>query len=477
MQRESPSTLAPHLEQKYMGDDEVIECNRPWKPSTIPIVLLEETFTFFHDILKKPPTAQCQSLLLSLSIALCETYEKDDFRVAAIEKVLQENPEEEDQLELKETMMKSLLMKKNCKPDGIMSHRVLSPAIEEVKNNLGYAKEQAIAYYMWALSIADERGYRNCATRFPCILFVVKGSSIVICILCMILTLHTGPSLGFYGCVWNGHQVRVEPLSFTYDLDMHANACDLRLAAASALNAFLQTVKRIEDHYSGLKKMDSTTPRDRNVERDRQFPWKTSYVRNGETQTVVRFKYKERLNDEKLVFRAITCSEEKTSVIIKFAPTYSARAHEILVAVQSAPALLECSGPTGGWFAVCMQDMAEPQYQRLFDWKRVPHRQEQIDKVLKSVRSVVDVLHEAEFVHGDIRDTNILVDVGSDELKIVMLDFDWAGPVNDVRYPYDINPKLTAPGVLPELTRPEGVKGGGLILKEHYIEMIDLLFK
>ncbi len=88
-------------------------------------------------------------------------------------------------------------------------------------------------------------------------------------------------------------------------------------------------------------------------------------------------------------------------------------------------------------------------------------------KVRHKVMSVVQILHQEGFVHGDIRESNILIDVESltsDGVRIHLIDFDWAGPVGEAKYPADIN-KIT-------VRRPDGV---GLITKQHDIDMASWL--
>ena len=86
------------------------------------------------------------------------------------------------------------------------------------------------------------------------------------------------------------------------------------------------------------------------------------------------------------------------------------------------------------------------------------------------VTSVVRMLHQG-FVHGDVQQANILIDVElltSDDVKIRLIDFDWAGPIGEAKYPADVN-KIT-------MRRPDGVEGGGFITKQHDIEMASFLF-
>ena len=64
-------------------------------------------------------------------------------------------------------------------------------------------------------------------------------------------------------------------------------------------------------------------------------------------------------------------------------------------------------------------------------------------KVKLKVRKVVEELHAGGFVHGDVRDTNILIDRRSlgdtDDVKIHLIDFDWAGPIGITNYPMGVN--------------------------------------
>jgi serine/threonine protein kinase len=86
------------------------------------------------------------------------------------------------------------------------------------------------------------------------------------------------------------------------------------------------------------------------------------------------------------------------------------------------------------------------------------------------VRRVVEELHTGGFVHGDVRDTNILIDRESiaDDVKVHIIDFDWAGPVGTNNYPMGVNRRT--------IKRPDGAQDWKPITKEHDIEMISNLF-
>ena len=47
-------------------------------------------------------------------------------------------------------------------------------------------------------------------------------------------------------------------------------------------------------------------------------------------------------------------------------------------------------------------------------------------------------MHRQGYVHGDLREPNILVS-GKSEIKLKIVDFNWAGKAGEVKYPSDLN--------------------------------------
>ena len=79
------------------------------------------------------------------------------------------------------------------------------------------------------------------------------------------------------------------------------------------------------------------------------------------------------------------------------------------------------------------------------------------------------LLHQAGYVHGDLRDTNLMVREGA-EHEFMLLDFDWAGTIGEIRYPRNVNTG-------PDLWRPADAYDGELIKAEHDIAMIRHMFR
>jgi serine/threonine protein kinase len=90
------------------------------------------------------------------------------------------------------------------------------------------------------------------------------------------------------------------------------------------------------------------------------------------------------------------------------------------------------------------------------------------------VRRVVNELHKGGFVHGDIRDTNLLIDRASlpktvDEVGIHVIDFDWAGLIGQAKYPTGVNTV--------SVRRPNGAQDGEPITEEHDRQMVSFMFE
>ncbi|KAL5495933.1 hypothetical protein ACEPAI_1397 [Sanghuangporus weigelae] len=242
----------------------------------------------------------------------------------------------------------------------------MPPAIRGCKNDLGSGSPvfEAVGYYAQLLN--NVLVYES---RFPCVLIIDLGSF-----------------LGFYGCLWTGKNIHVEPLTPMHDLTVHWTDEISRNAIASSLDAFKRTIERIEEYYESL--LRSPAPAVVHA-----FPYPTSY--KDETGQDIDFTYQSRV-EEKLVFVALTVLSPEENLCIKFTRRYSEEAHRLLADLECSPRLRQA-------------------------------------------------------------------------LAIHLIDFDWAGTYQKVRYPERVNTKT--------VRRPDGVSRGELITKDHDMAMVDLLFR
>jgi len=71
-------------------------------------------------------------------------------------------------------------------------------------------------------------------------------------------------------------------------------------------------------------------------------------------------------------------------------------------------------------------------------------RQRHQEGLRQKIHAFLATLHQRGIVHGDLRDTNILVQQPDFE-KFMLIDFDWAGLESEVKYPKFINTQVTRP--------------------------------
>jgi hypothetical protein len=202
--------------------------------------------------------------------------------------------------------------------------------------------------------------------------------------------------------------------------------------------------------------------------RNPTHPYPTSFIsRDGSEQ---RFTYLFHMTGRNLFFGRV----DDAAICIKFVPRYCKEGHEFLAAKGFAPKLHAVERLPGGLYMVVMDDVSE-EYVSLFsliqdnlDLLSEAHlgaRNSLSDKI----RQCLQQFHQAGFVHGDVRDTNVMVKTlnrrGFNDESFLVVDFDSCGELKQVRYPLNLNTT--------SVQRPEGATGGAVIEAEHDLEMLD----
>ncbi|KAG2094007.1 uncharacterized protein F5147DRAFT_554610, partial [Suillus discolor] len=77
------------------------------------------------------------------------------------------------------------------------------------------------------------------------------------------------------------------------------------------------------------------------------------------------------------------------------------------------------------------------------------------------ITSLIQELHKADYVHGDLRDANFVV---KNKKDFMLLDFDWAGSKQETHYPIRVDQK--------DIRRPDDARNGNKITTEHDLEML-----
>ena len=227
----------------------------------------------------------------------------------------------------------------------------------------------------------------------------------------------------------------------------------MRAMAARHFGALKNTLCLLKQCYD--EELSNKTPPTPNLE----FPYPLSYSCIN-TLSTRYFTYISHMDRSKLLFTATeTGNNEK--ICIKFACHYSKDVHEFCASKGFAPILKGFEKLSSGWWMVVMQMIGED-YCRLSDFPPPYSHHEDITQKLVS-------LHQENYVHGDVRDTNIMVKKNGG-MGFRLVDFDWSGRIGEVRYPMNVYRGS-------RLWRPLEAEDGQLIKADHDSEMLNTLFQ
>jgi hypothetical protein len=128
-------------------------------------------------------------------------------------------------------------------------------------------------------------------------------------------------------------------------------------------------------------------------------------------------------------------------VIVKFTRRYCPGLHSFCAERSLAPKLLGHEMIPGGWHVVLMKRIVQ---KYTLEYLGRDHFQ----TWSRELKSLVKDFHDEGWVHGDLRDANVMVDQ-KEPAHVLLVDFDWGGNVNDgqVYYPTAlVNEELVKPG-------------------------------
>ncbi|KXN89199.1 hypothetical protein AN958_05902 [Leucoagaricus sp. SymC.cos] len=424
-----PSSLGdPKKFSKIQETDAQIVWSRPPDAdATIPVTLYHPIFRqFVGDCKNHQPTDKDNKLVRELTAAMSKFFPSEDVRAAELRDILQDNGIP--------AIITTISVEDNffCTDGAIESNHHLTVIID-VKEEIGskgaepYA--QAILYYAhsdW------EKSEEYLTFNFPCLIITVFG-----------------PQISFSGAVWRARP-HFQVLTHTMPLFCHHTDTDMRETLARHFGALKKAIWSLEQCYDALTNpalLENLDP---------QFPDHRTYC-CLETKITVNFKYLHQIDEKKLLFIGETDNRER--ICIKFVRRYSQAVHEKCAEMGIAPKLRGFEDIGAGWKMVIM-DALDEEY-KSFDKSILPaDTRRQIEERLVE-------LHQANFVHGDVRDANIMVRKDG-KPGFMFIDFDWSGTIGEVCYPINVN-KV-------DLWRPDDVSDGLLIKSDHDMAMLDHIF-
>lgn len=231
---------------------------------------------------------------------------------------------------------------------------------------------------------------------------------------------------------------------------------EMRVMAARFFGAFNLAIKKLMHYYQNTLQTLQVQPQ---VE----FPYKSEYQSLEDHATIV-FKYEYQPMADKLLFFGET--KDGSKKCIKFTRSYSKDVHLCCAIYGCAPTMRGFEIIPGGWYMVIM-DTIDLNIYRPYSNRTTDIRFPDAARLCSKVTEVVKHLHRQGLVHGDLRDTNLLVRTDG-ELGFMVVDFDWAGKEGEVTYPINVNHI--------DIKRPDGARDGLPIQKAHDLEMLDRMF-
>ncbi|TFK49240.1 hypothetical protein OE88DRAFT_1633093 [Heliocybe sulcata] len=276
-----------------------------------------------------------------------------------------------------------------------------------------------------------------------------------------VLVLHVGPYLCVAAAVFTDRPI-VEHLA-SVPLHAHSTNVEEHDRGRRVLAALRKAVNSLQERYPDIH--DKRGP-------DAEYPFRDFYEDSEKNKHY--FTYLTSIEDKrvfraKLVTQGSDEGEHGQPVIVKFSTRYSEDAHRAAHKIGLAPKLYAVND-VYGWQMVVMEDESAD-WTTLYDLMRYKRHGDWIQWVGAEVEAKLSLLHQQGFVHGDVRDVNMLLrrnmDQDDDPRKILLVDWDWAGTIHNASYPPNINRT--------DIARPAGARAGARITPAHDLWMAERL--
>ena len=348
------------------------------------------------------------------------------------------------------------------KTDGHVSSATKLGFILEIKTEIGSKGAepslQALAYYR---VFCDEYNlWTDYSTCHPCFIAFLAGQSTIRPLASFVLILDLGPHLGFGGCALTTCPT-LEMFSNVL-LDFHSSSDTGFRNLARHLAALKKALKSLDlDGTQACDRIDIDSSRP--AELQPNFPYPTSFVSHGPgDKQRIHFTYEANVEGRTFLYRGkLRNGVDDRYICIKFVQKYGVDVHRWCADNGFAPQLIAYQDLPGGWSMVIMEFLDQ-------SWMPIMKMKTRPDRLADEIFSTVIKLHENGMVHGDLRDTNLLVKQHGVP-EFMLIDFDWAGYSGKVMYPRHVN-------ISPTLGRPDGVEDGKPISVDHNIAMLQHLF-
>ncbi|KAG1784738.1 uncharacterized protein HD556DRAFT_199681 [Suillus plorans] len=435
--RRTPSAGATPSAFSIKQDEQEYLCNRPRRAADpIPVTLLEPIFAkFVDDCQNHQPTVCDNDFVWQLSQIMSSFHPDELTRMLVFRQVLRD-----------------YVGSTNFTTDGhlLSTNGQFVQVILEVRNEIGSGATEPFAEAMlyYRKFMEDSK------------IEIVKLRSVIPCIHIIVF----GACIGFVGSVFT-EKVQSDVLVPIIPLFWHSTDLSMQVMAARTFGALKIAIEKLTNLYS--HPIPSLEPKDPPL----GCPYPRSYTNS--TGHIQQFSYDETqaLRDKLIFFGETVGDAAGSKICIKFVRHYSPEAHEFCASKGHAPKLIAYNPLPGGWNMVIMDVIdidkdyfsQRPGSYRLLSEIAVLDRQPLKEAITSLIRELHD--YNGGYVHGDLRDTNFVV---RDNKHFMLLDFDWAGPIQKTHYPMLVN-RI-------DIRRPDGALDGKKIVAEHDLDMLNYLF-
>jgi hypothetical protein len=202
-----------------------------------------------------------------------------------------------------------------------------------------------------------------------------------------------------------------------------------------------------------------------NLDRSTILPYRQSFV-DAEDQSIHTVSGLHHFDKDKIAYSGVL-DNTTTRVFVKYVQSYSEEAHRACYDLGFAPKLLGSGTLHARWRMIVTEWLDPQKWKSLFYPVAGNHlTQARVEYALEKISE----FGKTGWVHGDVRDANVMVfvgsknDVGEGGGGVLLVDFDWSGRHGEVLYPHNME--------VQRIRRARDAKRLGVIKPEHDLEMM-----
>lgn len=268
-----------------------------------------------------------------------------------------------------------------------------------------------------------------------------------------------GPTFAVYGAIFSDVAI-VDPLTTTFHLLWLKNNEKMMVALSSTFRALKLSLQELDKYDVDLTQ---TYPRQYPSFPEVKFD-EVNYNVQSNSQYGNYLLWEVTLNDPESM-----TDERKAYVKAAQKEYYSLEVHEFLAENEYAPAIISHTEIPGGWLLIYMEYLND---HLMLD--RITHclNRDEKNALKTKIIEVVEKMHSSQYVHGDLREGNILVcqnKNNSCDFDVKLIDFEWSGKVGTARYSHFMNHV--------SIRWPDGAEDGKKVMAEHDKWMLNQTLK